>query len=1095
MANTVTKTIQFDFKINNSGLQTFSGSVEEAEQKVKDLQAAASTMEKSKLTFVVGGIEQTTDDINNLIKAEKELTTTTQQAAGSMDNLGEASADTGKKQQTLKQELKTITMRMAELQEQGLQTSQEFKDLAARSGQIKDAFEEVGRATAANKSGADAFIGSLQGIAGAFAVAQGASALFGEENENVQKALLKVQAALALVQGIEAFKDSLPSIKAFKTAILESSIVVRANAAAQSVAAAATRLIVPAMRAVGIETKITAAGFKTLKTAIAATGIGLLVVALGVLYENWDNIKRALSGVTEEQERYNNVIAETNKNSAGEIATLDSLYKASQDLTKSTDERRAAAVKLQETYPETFANFTQEEILLGKAKTGYDALRDSIIQTALMKAKQAEVDKLAIEFQEGAIDRAKAEADALAYLNKVKKAGGSITESVSTGGGGMGMGTTSTSVIYTTADAERILARVRNDNKKVEDEFKRNVDKVLAIKKEAAKTEAQIQAEKDKETRVTQLKNAAQLAKEQTDLAKAQGKEYLQLQLKQQIAEKELLVATGGDYKAKQLEIEATKAEIRKKALDKQTKANKEAADKEKKANDDAIKLLNDNLKLNLQQAENEKLIAIAAAKTLDDKIVAEETYNIKVKALKDTFATDIFNLNKAEVGAEVEKTTALTENENEYIKALEDTNAKKKELDQARIDASEEGINAIKAINDEYEEWVRDNTKKNADKELAALKDNTDKTIAQRIADNEKIKQLAIGAANIDYDNEVAGFKKAQQDKLDALKEAKDKELALYEGNVPKQKEINEKYAAEEVLLQNQTDAKIVQSNQDKNDKITAANKEALKTDKELQQERLDNIADVIGKIAQQISAAGDVITGFIDASIEKTNKLFDAQAEKQQQRTDNLLKNTELTEEQRVEIERRNAEEQTKIEEERAAKLKEFEKKKADVELATKIANIIASTASQVAAYAIPAPPLAIAAGVIGAAQLALAIQQRSAIQALAKGGIVYGPGTETSDDIPVMLSAGEAVINARSTRKFGPLLSMINESEGGAPIRPKFAVGGVVPSNPNSGITQADLLAVAGAGSVRAYIVNSEVTSASAREARIQRNSRLK
>ena len=52
-------------------------------------------------------------------------------------------------------------------------------------------------------------------------------------------------------------------------------------------------------------------------------------------------------------------------------------------------------------------------------------------------------------------------------------------------------------------------------------------------------------------------------------------------------------------------------------------------------------------------------------------------------------------------------------------------------------------------------------------------------------------------------------------------------------------------------------------------------------------------------------------------------------------------------------------------------------------------------------------------------------------------AQGGIVEGAGTETSDSIPAMLSNGESVVNARSTRAFAPLLSTINQLGGGVPI----------------------------------------------------------
>jgi hypothetical protein len=58
-------------------------------------------------------------------------------------------------------------------------------------------------------------------------------------------------------------------------------------------------------------------------------------------------------------------------------------------------------------------------------------------------------------------------------------------------------------------------------------------------------------------------------------------------------------------------------------------------------------------------------------------------------------------------------------------------------------------------------------------------------------------------------------------------------------------------------------------------------------------------------------------------------------------------------------------------------------------------------------------------------------------------AQGGIVRGPGGDFTDSIPALLSNGEFVVNARSTRLFQPLLSSINDMGN----MPRFAAGGMV------------------------------------------------
>jgi len=52
-------------------------------------------------------------------------------------------------------------------------------------------------------------------------------------------------------------------------------------------------------------------------------------------------------------------------------------------------------------------------------------------------------------------------------------------------------------------------------------------------------------------------------------------------------------------------------------------------------------------------------------------------------------------------------------------------------------------------------------------------------------------------------------------------------------------------------------------------------------------------------------------------------------------------------------------------------------------------------------------------------------------------AKGGLILGPGTGTSDSITAQVSNGESVMTANATAMFSPLLSAINQLGGGVPI----------------------------------------------------------
>lgn len=60
-------------------------------------------------------------------------------------------------------------------------------------------------------------------------------------------------------------------------------------------------------------------------------------------------------------------------------------------------------------------------------------------------------------------------------------------------------------------------------------------------------------------------------------------------------------------------------------------------------------------------------------------------------------------------------------------------------------------------------------------------------------------------------------------------------------------------------------------------------------------------------------------------------------------------------------------------------------------------------------------------------------------------ARGGVIHGDGTGTSDSIPAMLSNGESVMTAEATSRYGGLLSALNQSVGGNPI--KASKGGTI------------------------------------------------
>ena len=102
-----------------------------------------------------------------------------------------------------------------------------------------------------------------------------------------------------------------------------------------------------------------------------------------------------------------------------EMTQLKALYEAATDEAKSKDERRKAAERLQKLYPDYFKNLSTEEIMVGKAKTQYNNLRDAIIEVARARAAAAKIEEnekelLTLEQQAPAL-KAKMDADQRAH--------------------------------------------------------------------------------------------------------------------------------------------------------------------------------------------------------------------------------------------------------------------------------------------------------------------------------------------------------------------------------------------------------------------------------------------------------------------------------------------------------------------------------------------------------------------------------------------------------------------------------------------------------------------------------------------------------
>jgi hypothetical protein len=164
-------------------------------------------------------------------------------------------------------------------------TSKEAINAAQRVAGLRDAIGDA--RSLADSFNPDqkfaAFGGAVQGVVAGFSALQGTMALFGTQSKEVEETLLKVQSAMALSQGLSGVFAAVDSFKNLGAVIKSSTIYQQAYTASTALAATVQKAFTGSVMA-------TSVGFKILRTAIISTGIGALIVGIGLLIskiEDW----------------------------------------------------------------------------------------------------------------------------------------------------------------------------------------------------------------------------------------------------------------------------------------------------------------------------------------------------------------------------------------------------------------------------------------------------------------------------------------------------------------------------------------------------------------------------------------------------------------------------------------------------------------------------------------------------------------------------------------------------------------------------------------------------------------------------------------
>ena len=487
---------------------------------------------------------------------------------------------------SLRSQLREAQADVAALSEKFGVTSKEAIEAAKRAGQLKDQIGDAKALTDAFNPDAKfkALSSSLAGVAGGFAALQGAQALFGSQSKEVEQTLLKVQSAMAISQGLQTIGESVDSFKQL-SAVAKSYTIVQ---------------------------KIVTAGQWLWNAALAANPIGALVVVIAAL------IAAGVALV--------NYFKESSAENAKNTAAVEANKKALDNQTKSLEKNASSFDKKQ-----------KQEISMAKA-SGMSAEAIRALELKLIDEKIAyEKSARAIAFNTYEKNKN--------YLASLKASG---------------------------ADEELIKKQIELTNESVKQVNKQNENL-----KKAFDEKKDIQNRHQVEIRQSQTNHNKEVAdknKEASDKARELAKETAK---KKEEEEKAALKKIADDKLSADMD-SAKKAieilnELNKKT---ETPAQKETREYEEKlailrANNlstekltkdhlDELKKIEDDIRLKADEkkaAELEKIVNDSTAtfdarlaavdaeqallqKQLDDKVITEEQFNDKVKALSKSRLT-----------------------------------------------------------------------------------------------------------------------------------------------------------------------------------------------------------------------------------------------------------------------------------------------------------------------------------------------------------------------------------------------------------------------------------------------------------------------
>jgi hypothetical protein len=283
-----------------------------------------------------------------------------------LDDQAKAFEQVNKKATPLTRVLRGLKNELNQLEEEGKAGTAQFRQLTLEAARLEDQIGDT-RARVANLASDtfkfDAAVQATQGLAAGFEIAQGAAALFGSESEDLNKVIAKTTAVMAIANGVQQVAGLLLDESKVKTLVLS-----QATTAYNAIVGTSTGAL------------------KAFRIALAATGVGLLVVAIGALIANFDKLKDAIFGTSNTSRALKATLEDVRSGLSGAIEETTKVGTAFELARAGVISKEEALLTYNETLGDTFGRTEN----LNEAEALYNAKTKAYLEaTALRTRAQA----------------------------------------------------------------------------------------------------------------------------------------------------------------------------------------------------------------------------------------------------------------------------------------------------------------------------------------------------------------------------------------------------------------------------------------------------------------------------------------------------------------------------------------------------------------------------------------------------------------------------------------------------------------------------------------------------------------------------------